>query len=154
LLIDLDNFKAINDSLGHRAGDALICLVAERLAGTVRAGDVLARFGGDEFCVLADGVTGEDEAVRMADRLRESLKRPFVLAGEERYVSASVGVTLAPRTLVDPETLVRDSDTAMYRAKERGKGRSELFDEQLREHVLQRIELENGLRDALAAREL
>jgi diguanylate cyclase (GGDEF)-like protein/PAS domain S-box-containing protein len=154
LFIDLDNFKVVNDSLGHEAGDTLLRLVAQRLRAALGERDVLARFGGDEFCVLLDAVHEEDVALEAADRLRSTLRAPFLLDEQQRFISASIGVSLSEASSMDADALVRDSDAAMYLAKERGKGRSALFDASLRERAWMRLDLEAGLRAALANGEL
>jgi diguanylate cyclase (GGDEF)-like protein len=154
LLIDLDDFKVVNDSLGHGAGDRLLSGVAERLCRVLRPGDVIARFGGDEFTVLLPGITSEDYALGVARRLAEALREPLVLDGERRYVSASVGVSFSAPSEHDPHALLRDADAAMYRAKETGKSRCEVFDDSMRESAMERLELESGLRHALDDGEL
>jgi diguanylate cyclase (GGDEF)-like protein/PAS domain S-box-containing protein len=151
--VDIDDFKVINDSLGHSAGDRLLALVAERLRRVLRPGDILARFGGDEFTALLDGVSDTRHAMRVADRLAGALRAPFELDGEQRFVTASVGVTLSGDGL-DAEELLRDADAAMYRAKELGKARCELFDQSMRNRAVERLELEAGLRTALDHDEL
>jgi diguanylate cyclase (GGDEF)-like protein/PAS domain S-box-containing protein len=153
LFVDLDDFKVVNDSLGHGAGDRLLSAVAERLSRVVRPDDVIARFGGDEFTILLRGVTGEDHALAVADRVSEALSEPLVLDGEHRYVSASVGLSFSGPD-ADAHALLRDADAAMYRAKELGKGRCEIFDESMRRRALERLELESGLRQALDNGEL
>jgi diguanylate cyclase (GGDEF)-like protein/PAS domain S-box-containing protein len=148
LFVDLDRFKVINDSLGHSAGDELLVRVAARLRHAVRPGDTVARFGGDEFVVIAEGVAGVAETRQIADRLAATLAAPFHVLGHEVFVSASVGMTMAaPQDT--PETLLRDADTAMYRAKDEGRGRSVLFDEQTRRKALDRLTLENALHHAI-----
>ena len=154
LLVDLDDFKVVNDSLGHSAGDRLLSGVAERLCRVLRPADVIARFGGDEFTVLLPGITSEGYALGVARRLAEALREPLVLDGERRYVSASVGVSFSGPGEDDPHALLRDADAAMYRAKEMGKSRCEVFDDSMRERALERLELESGLRHALADGEL
>jgi diguanylate cyclase (GGDEF)-like protein len=154
LLVDLDDFKVVNDSLGHGAGDRLLSGVAERLCRVLRPGDVIARFGGDEFTVLLPGITSEDYALGVARRLAEALREPLVLDGERRYVSASVGVSFSAPSEHDPHALLRDADAAMYRAKEMGKSRCEVFDDSMRESAMERLELESGLRHALDDGEL
>jgi len=155
LFVDLDDFKVVNDSLGHSAGDRLISAVAERLSRALRPDDVIARFGGDEFTVLLPGVRSEDDALRIAHRLAETLREPVVIDGEARYVSASFGITTnAPDETIDAHALLRDADSAMYRAKELGKARCAVFDASLRREAVERLELEGGLRHALDAAEL
>ena len=154
LLVDLDDFKVVNDSLGHSAGDRLLSAVAERLCRVLRPTDVMARFGGDEFTVLLPGITSEGYALGVARRLAEALREPLVLDGELRYVTASVGVSFSGAGEHDPHGLLRDADAAMYRAKELGKSRCEVFDDSMRERAMERLELESGLRHALADGEL
>ena len=154
LLVDLDDFKVVNDSLGHGAGDRLLSGVAERLCRVLRPGDVIARFGGDEFTVLLPGITSEAYALGVARRLAEALREPLVLDGERRYVTASVGVSFSAPSEHDPHALLRDADAAMYRAKEMGKSRCEVFDDSMRESAMERLELESGLRHALDDGEL
>jgi diguanylate cyclase (GGDEF)-like protein len=155
LLADLDDFKVVNDSLGHSAGDRLISAVAERLSRALRPDDVIARFGGDEFTVLLPGVRSDEDALRIAHRLAETLRDPVVIDGEARYVSASFGITTsAPDEAIDAHALLRDADSAMYRAKELGKARCAVFDASLRREAVERLELEGGLRHALDAGEL
>jgi len=156
LFVDLDDFKVVNDSLGHGAGDRLLSAVAERLSRVLRPDDVIARFGGDEFTILLPGVASEHDALAVAARVAEVLREPLVLDGERRYVSASVGLSFsAPGDDgSDPQALLRDADAAMYRAKELGKARCEVFDESMRRHALERLDLESGLRQALHFGEL
>lgn len=155
LFVDLDDFKIVNDSLGHGAGDRLLVEVGRRLGGALREGDVIARFGGDEFTILLPGITGQDEALKVAARLEHAMRAPVVLDGERRFVSASVGVKVsAPGDAADSPTLMRDADAAMYRAKELGKARVEVFDETMREEAVQRLELESALRTVLERDEL
>jgi diguanylate cyclase (GGDEF)-like protein/PAS domain S-box-containing protein len=154
LLIDLDDFKVINDSLGHGAGDRLLSGVAERLCRVLRPGDVIARFGGDEFTVLLPGIASEAYALQVARRLADALREPLVLDGERRYVTASIGVSFSAPSEDDPHALLRDADAAMYRAKETGKSRYEVFDDSMRERAMERLELESGLRHALDDGEL
>ena len=152
--IDLDNFKVINDSLGHDAGDRLLRLAADRLAEALRPSDVVGRFGGDEFTVLLSDVADEADARRVSERLVDVLRPPFVLDGEQRYLTASVGLTVTGDPGTEPEDMLREADMAMYRAKELGKSQCALFDDWLRERSVERLDLEGGLRHAVAREEL
>jgi len=157
LFLDLDRFKVVNDSLGHDAGDALLVVLARRLDAVLRPGDVVSRFGGDEFIVLCEDLDADHaarQAVSVAERLIAACEEPFVLDGEDQYLSASAGVALAFDGTERPEDLVRDADAAMYRAKERGRGRAEIFDETMRAGAQVRHELENALHRAVERREL
>jgi diguanylate cyclase (GGDEF)-like protein len=154
LFIDLDNFKVVNDSLGHGAGDRLLVELGNRLREAIRPSDTIARFGGDEFVVLCEDIKDARDAVVVGERIVSAASLPFTLEGREMFVSASVGVALAIDSESTPETLLRDADVAMYRAKERGRGRVEVFDEALRARIMERLDLENGLRRALQRDEL
>jgi len=149
LFLDLDHFKLINDSRGHRAGDELLQRLAARLSTVMRPGDTLARFGGDEFCIVCAGLSNDDEAVRIAQRLLEELSLPFSLTTGEHFVSASIGISLADGSSRPAEDLIREADAAMYRAKDGGRGRFELFDEVMRANATHRLRLDNDLRRAL-----
>jgi diguanylate cyclase (GGDEF)-like protein len=154
LFIDLDNFKVVNDSLGHNAGDRLLVELGRRLRDAIRPSDTIARFGGDEFVVLCEDIDEAHDAVCVGERIVAAAAEPFQLDGREMFVTASVGVALAINGEATPETLLRDADAAMYRAKERGRGRVEVFDEALRTRIMERLDLENGLRRALKRGEL
>jgi diguanylate cyclase (GGDEF)-like protein len=148
LFLDLDQFKLVNDSLGHAAGDELLAAVAPRLEQALRPGDTVARFGGDEFAVLAEDVGDERGATRIAERIAEALARPFILREREHFVSASIGISIGTGA-EEPESLIRDADSALYRAKEHGRGVYEIFDEVMRSRVIEHMQTENDLRRAL-----
>jgi diguanylate cyclase (GGDEF)-like protein/PAS domain S-box-containing protein len=149
MFLDLDDFKVINDSLGHGSGDRLITQTARRLERVLRPGDTFARFGGDEFVMCLVDIADEDHAMRIAGRLIDALKPPFVLDGERRYVTASIGIALTHDSDASPDDLLRDADAAMYRAKASGKARCEMFDGSMRKQAVERLELETHLRSAL-----
>jgi diguanylate cyclase (GGDEF)-like protein len=150
LFLDLDDFKLVNDGWGHETGDRLLCEVADRLRHAVRPGDLVARLGGDEFTVLCEGVCGEPEALAIAERLREALADPFEIAGQRRYVRASIGCRVATGSTVEAaEALLRDADVAMYQAKDKGRNRIELYSEETRRRIVRRLEIEQELRAAL-----
>jgi diguanylate cyclase (GGDEF)-like protein len=128
LFLDLDGFKTVNDALGHAAGDALLVAVAERLRRCVRPGDAIARLGGDEFTVLLAGVTGLEEAARVADRMRQALAEPFAIGGREVVVTTSVGIAVGAVGDGVERDLVREADAAMYRAKRGGDDRGAALD--------------------------
>ena len=149
LFLDLDNFKYVNDSLGHGAGDRLLVAVAERLRACLRPGDTAARLGGDEFTVLLEGVAGVGDATRVAERVMGALREPFGLGGRRLFVGASIGVALGEAGRDRPEDLLRKADTALYQAKGEGKARYALFDPEAERRTVRRLELENGLRRAV-----
>ena len=149
LFLDLDNFKYVNDSLGHEAGDELLVEVANRLRSLLRPEDTLARLGGDEFVVLLEDLGGEDEAVGVAERIERGLRVPFALDGHEFFVTASTGIAFGGDAGDRPDDLLRDSDTAMYRAKESGKDHHAVFSPEMKEHSSRRLGLEGDLRRAL-----
>ncbi|MEY2417214.1 MAG: hypothetical protein QOH53_2548, partial [Ilumatobacteraceae bacterium] len=151
MFLDIDQFKMVNDSLGHSAGDDLLRQAAERIAGAIRPGDTVARFGGDEFVVVCDDVSAI-ETERVAERVLRALSLPMHLVNQEMHVSASLGIALADEHAT-PESLLRDSDSAMYRAKERGRGRIEMFDETLRLNAKRRLATASALHRALEREE-
>jgi diguanylate cyclase (GGDEF)-like protein/PAS domain S-box-containing protein len=150
IFLDLDNLKVLNDSLGHQAGDQLLRAIGPRLRRELRGTDTVARFGGDEFAVVCSDVTDEHHGAAIAERLVRAFEAPFVVDGEERFGSASVGVVITdPQAPREPEELLSDADAAMYRAKERGRGRAEVFDAGLRARITARLSVERDLRRAL-----
>jgi diguanylate cyclase (GGDEF)-like protein len=153
LFLDLDNFKVVNDSLGHTAGDELLVEVANRLRATVRPDDLVARFGGDEFVVVCQKVD-EDAVVALAGRVSEALARPMRLGGVDIRPYASVGVTVQTGEHAGAEELIRDCDIAMYQAKAGGKGRITVLDQQARAEARDKLRLVAELRDAIERREI
>ncbi|HKQ16910.1 MAG TPA: EAL domain-containing protein, partial [Solirubrobacterales bacterium] len=157
LFLDIDHFKLINDSLGHHAGDELLRSVAPRLRSRLRPGDTVARFGGDEFGVLVENLSDEQEALTIAERISTAFARPFALEGVDHFVTASVGIAVArpqTETTVDADELIRDADAAMYRAKEKGRARIEIFDAEMRARAVRRLEMERELRHVIEREEL
>ncbi|MDC0835881.1 EAL domain-containing protein [Geitlerinema sp. CS-897] len=149
LFLDLDNFKVVNDSLGHCVGDELLLAVGELLQQCVRETDLVARLGGDEFVILLEDIEGIEGAVRVAERVLEALRSPVRVAGREVFTSTSVGIAAGTRDRNNPEDLLRDADLAMYRAKHGGRGQYAIFDPAMHFQVVQRLHLENDLRRAL-----
>jgi diguanylate cyclase (GGDEF)-like protein len=154
LFLDMDRFKNINDSLGHVAGDRFLVMIARRLEKCVRPGDMVARLGGDEFAILLDHLSEFQDAVRVAERVQKELTRPFNLNGHEVYTTASIGITLSTIGYEHPENVLRDADTAMYRAKENGKARHEVFDTVMHARAVALLQLESDLRRAVERGEL
>jgi len=154
LFIDLDRFKQINDTLGHALGDQVLQRVAHRLEGCLRKSDFLARMGGDEFTVLLAELADSRDALRVAEKLLASFEEPFQIEGHDLFLTCSVGISLFPRDGKDAVTLQRKADTAMYRAKNRGKNSCEFFAPEFGVAALERLEIENSLRRALDNQEL
>lgn len=154
LFLDFDRFKLINDSLGHSAGDEFLVLVSRRVQGRLRGHDVVARLGGDEFAILMQRFDGDEAAIALADRLLQALKEPFRIADTELITSASIGITTSSIGYTEPESVLRDADIAMYRAKAAGKARYALFDIGLHAEASQRLRLESDLRTAIEQGEL
>jgi diguanylate cyclase (GGDEF)-like protein/PAS domain S-box-containing protein len=154
LFIDLDKFKAVNDNLGHEAGDRLLIMVSERLAELMRDSDTVARLGGDEFVVLAEDIDGDSEALALGERVLRALEVPFPLGSAEASVLASVGISVSRDPNGDPESMLREADVAMYRAKSTGGRRLVLFDESLRSEMNAYAELGGRLLHALPRQEL
>jgi diguanylate cyclase (GGDEF)-like protein/PAS domain S-box-containing protein len=154
LYLDLDRFKPVNDSFGHAAGDRLIQVVAERLRTCVREGDTVARLGGDEFTLLLPGVSQVVDVARVAEKVLDTLRSPFQIDGREIFATASIGISLYPEDGQDVETLVKNADAAMYRAKQQGRDNYQLYAPALNATALERLALESDLRHALAQDEL
>jgi diguanylate cyclase (GGDEF)-like protein len=154
LLIDLDYFKHVNDAIGHQMGDRLLKKVSRRLQECLREGDSLARLGGDEFVLCLPMVNGIRDAAAVAHKVQEAVNESFVVDGNELHVSASIGISLYPDDGTTVETLMSAADTAMYHAKEKGRGNYQFFTTALNKAVQQRVELEQRLRYAFARNEL
>ena len=149
LFLDLDRFKIINDSLGHLIGDQLLVGIARRLESCLRPGDTVARLGGDEFTVLLEDIKDETEAISIAERLQKELSQPFNLGGREVFTSVSTGIAPSSTGYENPEEILRDADTAMYRAKSLGRARHEVFDKTMHAFAVNLLQLETDLRGAL-----
>jgi diguanylate cyclase (GGDEF)-like protein len=154
MFIDLDRLKTINDTLGHAAGDEVLCRVAQRLRRALRPTDTVARFGGDEFVVLCEDAGGEGAVERLTRRLGAVLARPLAIEGQEFVVSASIGVKTVEDPQADPAEIVRDADAAMYAAKHHGRATFEVYDDSMRLSSVQKVAIETGLRRALVRDEL
>lgn len=153
ILLDLDGFKWINDSVGHDTGDAVLVTVARRLEGSVRAQDTVARLGGDEFVLVVQDVTNVDDVLLIAEKALGSLRASIEVGGRKYYVSGSAGITLYPDDGDDDQTLIRNADVAMYQAKTAGKNRCQYFAASMQTHALRRMETVSGLRQALLDKE-
>ena len=147
--LDLDRFKVINDSLGHGVGDRLLQMVARRMRGLLREDDTVTRLGGDEFTVLAPQIRNETDAITVARKVREVLKQPFVIDGRELFITTSIGISLYPNDGENAETLLRNADTAMYRAKAQGRDIYQLYTASMNARALEQLTLENALRGAM-----
>ncbi len=154
LFIDLDDFKRANDFYGHRFGDEVLVMVGERLRGLIRSVDAVGRLGGDEFVLVADRLARPEDSVALARRVVAELSRPYEFDGKICHIGASVGVALATSTDATTTSLLRDADMAVYRAKRRGRGTVEVFDETLREDMDRRTDIENAFQRALTTDEL
>lgn len=154
LFLDLDRFKDINDSLGHSVGDQLLKSFAERIDRCTREGDTLARFGGDEFTLLVPQILSVEDVAKIGQKIIDELKVPFMIGERELFVSTSIGVSIYPTDGLDAETLVRNADTAMYRAKDSGRDNYQLYAPAMNAQALERLALENMLRKAIAQNEL
>jgi diguanylate cyclase (GGDEF)-like protein/PAS domain S-box-containing protein len=154
LFLDLDHFKVVNDSLGHSLGDRLLMAIAERLKTALRPGDTVARFGGDEFVLMCEQLTSENDVVAIAKRVDDAISGSFTIDDTEIFVGVSIGIAVSTESTTDPETLIRDADAAMYRAKARGRARFEIFDSAMRDSAVDRLDIENALRRSLERHEL
>jgi diguanylate cyclase (GGDEF)-like protein len=153
LYMDLDEFKFVNDTLGHDAGDSLLKEVADRLRRSVRAGDVVARLGGDEFAIMIEGLSGPLEVEAVAEGLIKVLAEPYHIAGRQLAVTASLGITMFPSDNSDPQMLLKNADIAMYQAKEGGRNTFRFFTQRMHEELMEYHELERDMREGLARNE-
>ncbi len=150
LFLDLDRFKIINDSLGHHIGDQLLIAIARRLEASLRPGDMAARFGGDEFAIILDHIKKVGDTAEAAERIQKQFEEPFNLGGHEIFASVSIGITHSQVPYEEPEDFLRNADSAMYRAKDQGRGRFEVFDRDMHTRAVEMLQLETDLRRALA----
>jgi diguanylate cyclase (GGDEF)-like protein len=153
LFLDLDRFKVVNDSLGHHAGDILLKIVAKELLALVRNKDTVARFGGDEFVILIEDLESKQEAYDIAKRITEFLSTPFIIEDHPVYIGTSIGVLFNNERYDNADIMLRDADTAMYHAKEKGRGRYEVFDSSMHSTVQNALTLEADIREAIEAKE-
>jgi diguanylate cyclase (GGDEF)-like protein/PAS domain S-box-containing protein len=149
LFLDMDRFKVVNDSLGHLMGDELLVAFSRRLESCLREGDAIARLGGDEFTILLNDLSDLNQAAAIAQRIQEALRWPFAINGHEMFITSSIGIAVNDTRYVRPEDIMRDADTAMYRAKALGKARYEMFDPSMHALAVDRLSLENDLRRAI-----
>ncbi|MGC9526116.1 MAG: two-component system response regulator [Limnospira sp.] len=153
LFLDCDRFKMVNESLGHSVGDELLVAISQRLQSLLKSGDTLARLGGDEFAILVTDIDGRDQAIAIAERVLDIFSYPFNLQHQEVFINASIGIALSYLGYEKPEHLLRDADTAMYRAKDLGKGQYHIFDPSMHDKVSQTLQIENDLRRAIKQEE-
>ncbi|HEX8773908.1 MAG TPA: EAL domain-containing protein [Pyrinomonadaceae bacterium] len=153
LFLDLDRFKIINDSLGHIVGDQLLVGIAHRLAQHLRPGDTVARIGGDEFTILLEDLASQDEATEIAERIQKELSVSFSINKREVFTTVSIGIALSSTGYANPEDILRDADTAMYRAKSQGKARHVVFDKEMHAHAIDVLQLETDIRRAIGYQE-
>ncbi len=153
LFLDLDRFKVINDGLGHVIGDQLLIAIAERLQSAIRPGDVVSRFGGDEFTILVNNINDSGIVTEIAERLQSKLSAPFQIDSFEVFTSASIGIIMSEVSHDNPESFLRDADTAMYRAKEAGKARYEIFNRAMHVRSMHLLQMENDLRKSIERRD-
>ncbi|KGJ95333.1 sensor domain-containing phosphodiesterase [Colwellia psychrerythraea] len=153
LFLDLDRFKVVNDSLGHHAGDVLLKIIARELLAIVRKVDTVARLGGDEFVILIEDLQSNDEAFEVAERITTFLQQPFTIDNQLVYTGTSIGISFSNKRYTDADTMLRDADTAMYHAKDNGRGRYEIFDDSMHQKVQNALSLEADIREAIAWQE-
>lgn len=153
LFVDVDRFKSINEKLGHDAGDQILIQLTKRLSQSTRAGDTIARFGGDEFAILLDDIASEKDVSQLAKKLLDTLAPPFVLEGKEMIISASIGVSIFPSDGEDEDELLRNADVAMYRAKDLGRNNYQFYSNEMSARAFEQLTLENSLRHALKRQE-
>ncbi len=152
--LDLDRFKNLNDSRGHKIGDELLISLSNRLAGLLRPGDTLARMGGDEFTLLLNDINSVDDVLSVTERILLSFKKPFYIDNDEIYTNASIGICLVTDEYRQPEDMIRDADIAMYRAKSAGKGRVDIYNPEMHEYAKETMQIENDLRIAIQKNQL
>ncbi len=153
MFIDIDRFKVVNDSLGHGAGDRLLQTCAKRLTECLRESDIVARLGGDEFVVMIENFTGPRDAIAVAQKILQDLAKPFFVDGQEFLMSASIGISTFPDDGADVETLVKNADIAMYRAKDQGRNNYQFYSAQMNKHTFERLAMESSLRRAVERNE-
>jgi polar amino acid transport system substrate-binding protein len=153
IVLDLDNFKAINDTLGHSVGDVLLKQVAQKIKSILREVDTVARIGGDEFIILQPQIKKISDATRIADRILEKFQNPWVLKGKEYYITTSMGIGIYPNDGQDEQTIFKNADTALYRAKELGRNNYQLYAESMNAKVMQKLDMESNLRRAIEREE-
>ncbi len=154
LFLDCDRFKVVNDSLGHLVGDQLLKALAQRLQLCIKSNDIIARFGGDEFVIILDDIKNLENAISMTEHILNQLSLPFHLNDHEIFIGASIGIVLGSKDYQDPSHLLRDADIAMYQAKASNKTNYKVFDREMRERAVQRLQLETDLRRAIERQEL
>jgi diguanylate cyclase (GGDEF)-like protein len=149
MFLDLDAFKLVNDTLGHAMGDELLRVAAKRLTGVMREGDSVARVGGDEFMVLLPSAAGAEDATKIANRILEAMRQPWQLGGHEFHLTASIGIAVYPSDGTDAIALLRNADTAMYRAKDQGRDNFQRFTSSMNARIAERVDLDNEMRRGL-----